>query len=208
MENFLMTYNVSRETYDRLELCRQALSEWQNKFNLVSRKSLEDAWNRHFLDSAQLYPLLPRGARTLADLGSGAGFPGMVLAIMATEKTPYLKVTLIERTGKKTLYLNHLKKITGCTNVEILNKRIEDVEGRSFEVITARADTALSDLLAYAFPLLKKNGICIFPKGRSYKDEIKAAENKWNFQYDAVSSATDSESVVLVIRNLTRKGRS
>lgn len=77
---------VSRETYDRLELCRQALSEWQNKFNLVSRKSLEDAWNRHFLDSAQLYPLLPRGARTLADLGSGAGFPGMVLAIMAAEK--------------------------------------------------------------------------------------------------------------------------
>lgn len=70
------------------------------------------------------------------------------------------------------------------------------------------AVTALSDLLAYAFPLLKKNGICIFPKGRSYKDEIKAAENKWNFQYDAVSSATDSESVVLVIRNLTRKGRS
>ena len=109
MENFMMTYNVSRETYDRLELCRQALSEWQNKFNLVSRKSLEDAWNRHFLDSAQLYPLLPRGARTLADLGSGAGFPGMVLAIMAAEKTPYLKVTLIESTGKKTLYLNHLK---------------------------------------------------------------------------------------------------
>ena len=127
---------------------------------------------------------------------------------MAAEKTPYLKVTLIESTGKKTLYLNHLKKITGCTNVEILNKRIEDVEGRSFEVITARAVTALSDLLAYAFPLLKKNGICIFPKGRSYKDEIKAAESKWNFQYDAVSSATDSESVVLVIRNLTRKGRS
>lgn len=78
-------------------------------------------------------------------------------------------MTLIERTGKKTLYLNHLKKITGCTNVEILNKRIEDVEGRSFEVITARAVTALSDLLAYAFPLLKKTVSAFFPKDAATK---------------------------------------
>lgn len=203
----MTTYHVSRETLDRLKLCHQSLSEWQNKFNLVSKNSLKDAWNRHFVDSAQLYPLLPHGARSLADLGSGAGFPGMVLAVMAAEKTPYLKVTLIESIGKKTLYLNHLKEITGCTNVEILNKRIEDIDNRRFEVITARAVTALSDLLAYSFPLLKKNGVCVFPKGRSFREEIENAQKKWNFQYNAVPSVTDEESVVLVIRNLTRKGR-
>ncbi len=207
MENFMTTYNVSRETFDRLKLCQEALSEWQNKFNLVSKNSLEDSWNRHFVDSAQLFPLLPEKAHSLADLGSGAGFPGMVLAVMAKEKTPYLKLTLIESTGKKTLYLNHLKEITGCDNVEILNQRIESIKDKKFDVITARALTALSDLLGYARPLLKKNGVCIFPKGKSYAEEIKQASAKWNFDYKTVPSVTDSESVVLIIRNLTEKGR-
>lgn len=203
----MKTYNVSRETFDRLKLCQQALCEWQNKFNLVSKNSLEDAWNRHFLDSAQLFPLVPTQARTLADFGSGAGFPGMVLAVMAAEKTPYLKLTLIESIGKKTLYLNHLKEITDCVNVGILNQRIEEIKDQRFDVITARAVTALSDLLAYAFPLLKKNGVCLFLKGKSHREEIKAAAAKWNFQYDIVQSVTDAEGVVLVIRNLTKKGR-
>lgn len=202
----MTTYNVSRETFERLKLCQQALNEWQSKFNLVSANSLQDAWMRHFVDSAQLYPLLPQKAKTLADLGSGAGFPGMILAVMAMEKTPYLKVTLIESIKKKTLYLKYLSEISGC-NVEIMNQRIEEIKDRRFDVITARAVTALTDLLAYACPLLTKDGVCLFPKGKSFAEEIKIAQAKWQFDYTTIPSVTSPESVVLVIRNLRKKGR-
>ena len=101
MEKNTTTYDVSRETIDKLKTYEASLNEWQNKFNLVSSSSLADGWNRHFLDSMQLFQYIPSNARTLYDLGSGAGFPGMVLAIMAMEKTPYLKVSLIESIGKR-----------------------------------------------------------------------------------------------------------
>ena len=110
MKNFMEKYNVSRETFDCLKTYEASLNEWQQKFNLVSKNSLADAWNRHFADSAQLFDYIPKEAEVLLDFGSGAGFPGMVLAIMAKEKTPYLKVKLIESIGKKTLYLNTSRK--------------------------------------------------------------------------------------------------
>ena len=199
-------YDVSRETFDRLKLCQQELNEWQKKFNLVSNNSLEDSWNRHFLDSAQLFPLIPQNANTLADLGSGAGFPGMIIALMAMEKTPYLKVTLIESITKKTLYLKNLAEKTSCS-VEILNQRVEQLKGRKFDVITARAMTALADLLKYANPLMKKNTVCIFPKGKSYLSEIEQAQKLWNFDYEVVPSQTNEESVILLIRHIVKKGR-
>ena len=110
MENFLNKYNVSRETFDKLKTYEATLREWQNKFNLVSNKSLEDAWNRHFWDSVQLIKYIPEKAKILYDFGSGAGFPGMVLAILAAEKMPNLQVFLIESIRKKTLYLNAVKE--------------------------------------------------------------------------------------------------
>ena len=113
MKNFMDKYSVSRETFERLKAYEKSLHEWQKRFNLVSNASLEHAWERHFLDSAQLFKLIPDGARTLVDFGSGAGFPGMVLAIMAAEKTPYLNFRLVESIGKKTLYFNEGRKIAG-----------------------------------------------------------------------------------------------
>mgnify|MGYP003294540159 CR=1 FL=1 len=101
-------YNVSRETFSKLEVYHSSLLEWQNKFNLVSKNSLDDAWNRHFIDSIQLVEYIPDDAKSLIDMGSGAGFPGMVLAILLNERTPYLKVTLVESITKKTLYLNFI----------------------------------------------------------------------------------------------------
>ena len=127
MKNTIEKYNVSRETYELLKRYESSLSEWQQKMNLVSRNSLVDAWKRHFLDSMQLFSLLPQGAKVVYDFGSGAGFPGMVLAVMAKEKTPYLKFKLVESIKKKTLYLNAVKELTGA-NVEIINDRIENIE--------------------------------------------------------------------------------
>lgn len=202
MKNTVMENSVSRETLERLKAYEASLHEWQKKFNLVSNASLEDAWNRHFLDSMQLFNFIPKTARSLCDFGSGAGFPGMVLAIMAKEKTPYLKVSLIESIKKKTLYLNEVNKITEA-NAVIINDRIENIPPQSFDVITSRAMASLKDLLNYTKKFFGKNTVCIFPKGKSYAEEIAEAEKFWKFDCKIVPSEMSSEGVILIITNLS-----
>ncbi len=202
MKNTVMENSVSRETLERLKAYEASLHEWQKKFNLVSNASLEDAWNRHFLDSMQLFNFIPKTARNLCDFGSGAGFPGMVLAIMAKEKTPYLKVSLIESIKKKTLYLNEVNKITEA-NAVIINDRIENIPPQSFDVITSRAMASLKDLLNYTKKFFGKNTVCIFPKGKSYAEEIAEAEKFWKFDCKIVPSEMSSEGVILIITNLS-----
>ena len=160
MKNFCDIYDVSRETFDKLKTYQSMLIEWQQKFNLVSSSTLEDAWNRHFLDSVQLFKLLPKDAKIMYDFGSGAGFPGMVLAIMANEKMPNLEVNLVESTAKKTLYLNAVKEQTNA-KVNILNNRIEKLPLIKADVITSRAMASLNELLGYAirFCLTKSKGV-------------------------------------------------
>lgn len=200
------TYNVSRETFSKLEIYHKSLLEWQNRFNLVSKNSLDDAWNRHFIDSVQLVRYIPENANSLLDMGSGAGFPGMVLAILFSDKTPYLKTTLVESINKKTLYLNHVKEITS-TNVEIINGRVEQIKNRKFDVITSRAMTSLSDLFGYAYPLLNPKGLCIFPKGKSWHEEVDMAKNNWNFNFKVFDSETSEEGKILLINNLALRGK-
>lgn len=203
MENFMQKYNVSRETFDKLKLYQQLLNEWQQKFNLVSKSTLENSWQRHFEDSAQLFKFIPLGAKLLYDFGSGAGFPGMVLAIMASEKTPYLKVRLVESIGKKTLYLKEVGQKTH-TDVEILNQRIENLKPQKADVITSRALTALKDLLAYAYPFCQSETLCIFPKGRRYSEELQEARRFWKFDCRIEDSETDTDGKILLITNLSK----
>lgn len=198
-------YNVSRETLSKLEVYHSSLLEWQNKFNLVSKNSLDDAWNRHFIDSIQLVEYIPDDAKSLIDMGSGAGFPGMVLAILLNERTPYLKVTLVESITKKTLYLNHVKE-TASVKVEIINGRVEQIKNRKFDVVTSRAMTSLIDLLDYAYPFLNKKGVCVFPKGKSWNEEVNIAKNKWNFNFEVFDSKTSEEGKIILIRNLVLRG--
>lgn len=199
----MQKYDVSRETLLKLRAYEASLQEWQNKFNLVSKSSLDDAWNRHFIDSMQLFKFIPQSAQSLYDFGSGAGFPGMVLAIMAAEKTPYLKVSLIESIGKKTLYLKHVSEICSV-NVEIFNQRIESLPKNKVDVITSRAMTSLSDLLGYAYPFCKKETVCIFPKGKKHQEEIDEAKKHWQFECQIHPSETSSEGVILVITKLAK----
>ncbi|MBQ8785111.1 MAG: 16S rRNA (guanine(527)-N(7))-methyltransferase RsmG [Alphaproteobacteria bacterium] len=198
-------YNVSRETFSKLEVYHSSLLEWQNKFNLVSKNSLDDAWNRHFVDSIQLVEYIPDDAKSLIDMGSGAGFPGMVLAILLNERTPYLKVTLVESITKKTLYLNHVKE-TASVKVEIINGRVEQIKNRKFDVVTSRAMTSLIDLLDYAYPFLNKKGGCVFPKGKSWNEEVNIAKNKWNFNFEVFDSKTSEEGKIILIHNLVLRG--
>ena len=200
----MVKYNVSRETFERLKTYETSLQEWQHKFNLVSNASLENAWERHFLDSAQLYKFIPSEAKTVMDFGSGAGFPGMVLAIMATEKTPYLNFRLVESIGKKTLYLNEVKKITGINNVEIINERIENIRTTPVDVITSRAMCSLKELLSYAVKFADKNTVCIFPKGRKYNEEISEARKAWSFDCHAVPSEVSAEGAILIVTKIKK----
>lgn len=204
MKKIEIKYNVSRETMDKLKTYEASLFEWQNRFNLVSNSSLEDAWNRHFLDSMQLCDYIPKDAETLCDFGSGAGFPGMVLAIMAVGRTPYLKVTLVESIRKKTLYLKEVAKLTSV-DVEILNDRIENLPNKKFDVITSRAMTSLSGLLSYAKRFCHKDSVCIFPKGRSYLEEIAEAQKTWMFDCQIKDNKQSEEGKILVIRNISKR---
>lgn len=205
MEKFIKKYNVSRETFDKLKTYEALLHEWQAKFNLVSNSSLEDAWNRHFLDSAQLFQYIPSNAKILLDFGSGAGFPGMVIAIMAAEKTPYLNVGLIESTTKKTLYLNEVAQQTQ-TNVNIFNQRIESIKPIRADVITSRALASLDELFCYVYKFCSVKSTCIFPKGKKYLEEIAEAEKFWSFDCQVKDSDQSDEGKILLITNLSKKG--
>lgn len=207
MENLEKKYNVSRETIAQLKAYEASLIDWQQKFNLVSNSSLEDAWNRHFADSLQLLKLIPENAKLIYDFGSGAGFPGMVLAVVMSSKTPYLKFKLVESIGKKTLYLNFVAELCHLNNVEVINERIEKIKPEVADVITSRAMCSLAELFDYTCKFYGKNTKCIFPKGKKHLEEISEAQKNWNFTYQVINSETSDEGVILLITNLSRKRR-
>ena len=206
MKKFIENFSVSHETICQLKTYLSLLQEWQTKFNLVSKSSLEDAWNRHFLDSMQLFKYIPKTKKTLVDFGSGAGFPGMVLAIMAKENTPYLKVTLVESIKKKTMYLNEVAKVTS-TPVTIINDRIENLKKLQFDVITSRAMTSLTDLLQYSYPFCHKDSVCIFPKGKNYALELSEAHKNWHFKCHIEPNEMSEEGRILIITDISKKRR-
>jgi len=189
---------VSRETIERLEIYAALLTRWQARINLVGPDTLPDLWTRHMLDSAQLWPLIPPEARRLADLGSGAGFPGLVLAILGAPD-----VHLVESDARKCAFLRETARQTGTT-VTILNHRIEQVAPLSADVITARALAPLSRLLDWAAPHLAPGGQCLFLKGRGAEDELTATAKEWKIGHRRIGSLTDPEGVVLQLREVCR----
>lgn len=205
MENFCKKYNVSRETFLKLEMFVTMLEEWQTRLNLVSKNSLPQVWERHIADSAQLFKFMPEKASLVYDLGTGAGFPGMVLAIMAQEKRPQTKFVLIESIAKKTVYLNDVKRKLGLTNVTVINDRSENLRMKPADVVTARAVSALDKLLNMVYPLCSPETRLILPKGKSFPDELKAAQTKWNFQMTVEKNELTEDGVILLLRNLRRK---
>ena len=202
-ENFASESNVSRETLARLKAYADLLQDWNERHNLVARSTLSDLWRRHFWDSAQLAPLIPAGARTLADLGSGAGFPGLVLAAMR----PDLAVTLYEATAKKCTFLRAAAERMGL-KVGIKNVRIEDMPRAAYDVVTARALAPLPLLLGYAYPLTGSDSICLLLKGQNLGAELTEAHKSWKMQASQVPSKTDPSGAILVVRKLAAHDQS
>ncbi|NCC22026.1 MAG: 16S rRNA (guanine(527)-N(7))-methyltransferase RsmG [Alphaproteobacteria bacterium] len=181
------------------------LHKWQKAINLVSPSSLEDSWRRHILDSSQLLPLLPEGPGRLVDLGSGGGFPGLVVAICR----PDLEVHLIESDQRKCAFLQAVSRETQAA-VVIHNRRIEDVliPGFSADILTARALAPLSGLCDMVAPVFAANprASAFFMKGRQAESEVAQARVGWRFTLDRHPSVTDPEAAILVVGALVREG--
>ena len=200
---FLATSGVSRETLARLKLFISLLQEWNAQVNLVSANSLVDVWRRHVWDSAQLMGFVLPGARSLVDLGSGAGFPGLVLAAMLQHGGPSFRVVLYEATTKKCRFLEEVSRRLGLT-VEIRNARMEEARREAFDIVTARACAPLVQLLSYAEPFQGKTTHCLFLKGQSVGAELTEAYKNWKMIAEQHPSHSDPSGVVLEIRELRR----
>lgn len=187
---------VSRETLARLELYADLLRKWQKAINLVSNASLGDLWRRHMWDSAQLLPHIPTGARSLIDLGSGAGFPGLVLAIMGVEG-----VVLVEADKRKCAFLREAARVAGAA-VIIHDRRIEDLgdEIPPADVITARAVASLPLLLDRIKLYMIPNTVCLFHKGQNVDAELAEIRQSWAGDIEKIPSVTDAGGVIIRIK--------
>lgn len=194
--------DVSRETFERLELLERELRRWQAIKNLVGPATLDSIWDRHIADSLQLLALAPEDARTWLDLGSGAGFPGLVLAIAGAERG--LRVHLVESNSRKCAFLRHIARLTGVS-ATVHEARLEAVVpgfvGQA-DVVSARALASLVQLLDWTAPMLKAGTIGLFPKGRDAEIELTEARKKWTFEAEILPSSTDSEARILRITSI------
>ncbi len=203
-ENFAAATGVSRETLARLSAYVALLEEWNARHNLVSAASLPDIWRRHVWDSAQLFPLMPAEARSLVDLGSGAGFPGLVLAAMARER-PGFHTVLYESIGKKCRFIEAAAERMEL-NVEVRNSRMEAAAPEPFDVVTARACAPLVKLLGYAQAFQGPVTVNLFLKGQSVEAELTEAHKSWRMKLARHESRTDPSGVILEIRELRHVG--
>jgi 16S rRNA (guanine527-N7)-methyltransferase len=221
--DFASVFDVSQTTIDRLAIYDRLLRQWQRAGNLVASSTLDETWHRHFADSAQLLALAP-SARTWIDLGSGAGFPGLVISILLADPAPRPgssppsregvlgRVTLIESNGRKCAFLREVVRQTGIAErvlVEILSTRIEaaatQANLRGADVVAARALAPLDKLLSLSVSLFERRTVGMFLKGRNVPAELEAAKSMWDFNVELVPSRTECGASVVLVRNLAAK---
>lgn len=205
-EAFAQAFDVSRETIERLKSYENLLCRWQKAVNLVAAKTLTEVWHRHFADSAQVVRLAPK-ARTWVDLGSGAGFPGLVVAVLLAERADS-RVVLIESDRRKAAFLREAARHMAIP-VDIWLTRVENLKTQptvpTVDVVTARAVAPLPRLLKLAAPLLRPDTLGIFLKGRTVAAEVRAAQQMWSFEIELVPSLTEKDAFVAVIGHVVAK---
>ena len=195
--------DVSRETLSLLERLSDLVKKWNKSINLISKSTVPNLWERHILDSAQIFYANHGNFKKWLDIGSGAGFPGLVLAILAKEENIDGEIVLVESDKRKCAFLYTVRRDLNL-NLSIINKRIEECDPQNADIISARALANLTKLFDLSFNHKCENTTFIFPKGRSWQEELVAAEKTWNFSWEAVNSITDSQAVVLKIGELSR----
>ena len=205
-------YDVSRETIEKLLIYEKLILNAQEKHNLVGKSTLSQVWLRHFADSAKIFQIIEdrynkskKDPINFADIGSGAGFPGVVISLMLEAKNMIVRTVLIDSNKKKSTFLENVKKKMELSYI-VLNKRSESVEEK-FDIITARAVTSIKKFLDINYNLFKKDSIIILLKGKTWREEIKESKKKWKFQFNVVKNNNQLDSsggVTLVIRNIKK----
>lgn len=194
--------DVSRETLAKLHQLVLLVEKWTPHINLVSANSLGDIWTRHVCDSLQLFKFMPAGTSHWVDLGSGGGFPGLVVSIVAQEVSPQMRMTFVESDHRKATFLRTAVRELGLS-VNVRSTRIESTGSLQADVLSARALGPLIDLLGYAEQHLAPSGYAIFMKGRSVNQEIEAARSKWRFEFTTHASMTDDHAQILRIERIS-----
>lgn len=199
--------NVSRETFQRLDSYVHLLEKWQRRINLISRLTVDEIWQRHIFDCAQTAQFFPRDDFWV-DFGSGAGLPGLIVAILRREKQPGFSMCLVESNGKKCSFLLEASRTTGVS-VQIFNKRIEvavpELKVLGPTVITARALAPLSQLIGFAEPLFQRQAKAVFMKGATAEFELTEARKDWNIDAELIPSVTDVDGRLVVIHSANRR---
>ncbi|MFK7868195.1 MAG: 16S rRNA (guanine(527)-N(7))-methyltransferase RsmG [Roseobacter sp.] len=194
--------DVSRETLEDLKILEDLIKKWTVKINLISKSSVSDLWNRHIMDSLQL----SYGKLVIdhwVDIGSGGGFPGLVLAIVSKKHPIARKFTLIESDQRKCAFLREAKRVLSL-DIEITANRIEKVPPQNADVLSARALADLDTLLGFAERHLSEQGVAFFPKGARWQSEVQLAEKNWSFHLTAHKSITDPDAAILEIKDIRR----
>jgi len=200
-EDFAALAGVSRETLPAFRIYAELLAKWQASINLVGAATLEDVWRRHMLDSAQLFRYVPPTCERLIDLGSGAGFPGLVLAIMGVRG-----VELVESDQKKATFLRQAIRATGA-KATVLAVRAEELPSEPAAVVTARALAPLDRLIPLAARFMGPHSVALLPKGADVGRELDAAARDWHMWYTCRTSLSDSRATILVINKLWHEQR-
>lgn len=195
--------SVSRETFAKLEAFEALVRHWNPAINLVSASTLPEFWQRHIVDSAQLFSLCPKDAKSWVDLGSGGGFPGLVVTILAKEAQPDMRVTLVESDLRKATFLRQAVRSLGI-GAAVISDRAETVPPLDADVLSARALAPLTGLLTFARRHLQTDGVALFSKGERFEEEVAEARKLWSFDVETQPSLSHPGAAILVIRKIER----
>lgn len=195
--------DVSRETMERLEILAALLEKWNKRINLVSKSTITNLWARHILDSAQVVRIAPYNIPHWVDIGSGGGFPGLVIAILAAETGSPQRLTMIEADQRKCAFLRTVLRETDV-NAKVISQRIEEAPRQQAQVLSARALADLTTLLSYSDRHLCDGGHAILLKGATWKKEIAEARKSWSFTQEVIQSITEPNAVVLKLGEIGR----
>lgn len=196
-------FGLSRTAQEKLQTYIALLTKWNAKINLVSKSTLADAWTRHVLDSVQVFHVKQEPSGHWVDLGSGGGFPGLVVAILADDQKLDLNVTLVESDQRKSTFQRTILRETE-TPATVITARIEEVAPLHADILSARALSDLDQLLDFAQRHRKQGGTALFPKGASWQKEVEKARESWRFDLDVHTSRTSPDSVILNIGEIAR----
>jgi len=195
--------NVSRETLDRLHAYADLVRRWNPRINLVAASTLSDLWERHVVDSMQVFDHADRTATTWADLGSGGGLPGIVCAILALELMPDCSFTLVESDKRKAAFLLVCKQ-EFALNLTVRIERAERLAPLSAQIVSARALAPLPQLLPLVARHIASGGCALLPKGKNHAAELEAARAEWHFQVTSHVSTTDAWARILALKDIQR----